>query len=82
MDCLTIMGGERAYWIGLSAGPYVHLRLFDDSRGREEVAVWTSDQGFADQACHVTDDVDLVLRVAKHFAETGEPLPETSWEST
>ena len=82
VDCLTIMGGERAYWIGLSAGPHVQLRLFDGAKGREEVAVWTSDQGFADQACHVTDDVDLVLRVAKHFAETGEPLPEASWECT
>jgi hypothetical protein len=81
VDCLTIMGGEGVYWIGLSAGNYDQLRLFDPGKGQQEVDLWTSDQGFADRACHVTSDVDLVLRIAKHFGETGQPLPEASWES-
>jgi hypothetical protein len=55
--------------------------LFDPGKGQQEVDLWTSDQGFADRACHVTDDVDLVLWIAKHFGETGQPLPEASWES-
>jgi hypothetical protein len=29
---------------------------------------------------YVTDDVGLVLRIAKHFGETGGPLPEARWE--
>jgi hypothetical protein len=29
----------------------------------------------------VTDDIELVLRIAEHFGETGQPLPEASWES-
>jgi hypothetical protein len=45
------------------------------------VTLWTSDQGFADRACHVTGDVDLVLRIARHFGDTGEPLPDASWET-
>jgi hypothetical protein len=81
VDCLTIMGGGGAYWVGLSAGKYIQLRLFDPGKGRQEIALWTSDQGFADHACHVTEDVELVLRIAKHFGETGEPLPDVSWES-
>jgi hypothetical protein len=80
VDCLTIMGGEGGYWIGLSAGPYEQLRLLDPAKGRDEIKVWTSDQGFADHACHITADRDLVLRIAKHFADTGAPLPEPIWE--
>ena len=81
VDCLTIMGGNGAYWIGLSAGKYDQLRLFDAARGEQEIDLWTSDQGFADRACHVTDDVELVLSIARHFGDTGEPLPTASWES-
>jgi hypothetical protein len=29
---------------------------------------------------YVTDDVGLVLQIAKHFGETGGPLPEARWE--
>ena len=81
VDCLTIMGGEGVYWIGLSAGRYEQLRLSDPSKGEQEVVLWTSDQGFADSARHVTDDLNLVLRIAQHFGETSEPLADASWES-
>jgi hypothetical protein len=80
VDCLTIMGGGGVYWVGLSAGPYIQRRLFDPSKGQHEVPLWTSDQGFADRACYVTEDVEIVLRIAKHFGETGEPLPGAGWE--
>src|SRR5262245_12553887 len=80
VDCLTIMGGKGAYWVGLSAGKYDQLRLFYPANGEQEIDLWTIDQGFADRACHVTDDVELVLRIARHFGETGEPLPTASWE--
>ena len=81
-DCLTIMGGDGVYWLGLSAGKYDQLRLFDSSKGTHEVQLWTSDQGFADQEMYVTYDRELVLRIARYFGETGEPLPEASWESS
>jgi len=80
VDCLTIMGGEGVYWVGLSAGKYEQLRLFDPNKGSHEVQLWTSDQGFADQEIYVTYDRELVLRIAKYFGETGEPLPEAPWE--
>lgn len=82
VDCLTILGGDGVYWLGLSAGKYYQLRLFDPTKGSHEVQLWTSDQGFADQEMYVTYDRDLVLRIARYFGETGEPLPEAIWESS
>jgi hypothetical protein len=81
VDCLTVMGGQGVYWLGLTASTYDQLRLFDPNKGTEEVELWTSDQGFADEERYVTRDLDLVLRIAKHFGETGEPLPDATWES-
>ena len=80
VDCLTIMGGEGVYWVALSAGKHDQLRLFDPDRGSKEVDLWTSDQGFSDYEFHVTYDIELVLRIAKHFGETSEPLPQATWE--
>ena len=81
VDCLTVMGGDGVFWLGLTAGKYFQLRLFDETKSTNEIEVWTSDQGFADEELHVTYDLDLVLRIAKHFGETGEPLPDAPWES-
>ena len=81
VDCLTVMGGEGVYWLGLTAGKYEQLRLFDHKKSTDEVALWTSDQGFGDEERYVTYDIDLVLRIVKHFGETGEPLREAAWES-
>ena len=80
LDCPSIIGGEGLYWVGLSAGKYDQLRLFDPSKSSKEVDLWTSDQGFADYEFHTTNDIELLLRVAKHFGETGESLPEATWE--
>ena len=82
VDCLTIMGGEGVYWLALSAGKHEQLRLFDPNKGSHEIKLWTSDQGFADEEKYVTYDRELVLKIAKHFGETGEPLPEAQWETT
>jgi hypothetical protein len=79
-DCLTVMGGDGVYWLGLTAGQYDQLRLFDSSKGNHEVELWTSDQGFVDQEVYVTYDLDLVLRIASYFGDTGKPLPEATWE--
>ena len=80
VNCLTIMGGEGVYWVALSAGKFDQLRLFDPNKGNEEVNLWLSDQGFSDYEFHVTYDIDLVLRIAAYFGETGKPLPAADWE--
>lgn len=81
LDCLTIMGGEGVSWVALSAGKHDQLRLFDPNKSSQEVDLWTSDQGFADCEYHTTNDMELVMRIAKHFGETGQPLPDAIWES-
>jgi len=81
VDCLTIMGGEGVYWLALTAGKYDQLRLYDPTKSSEEIQLWTSDQGFADEEKYVTYDRELVLRIAKYFGDTGEPLPEAGWEN-
>jgi len=80
VDCLTVMGGGGVYWLGLTAGNYDQIRLFDPNKGSHEIQLWTSDQGFADQEMYVTYDRELVLRIAMHFGETGEPWAEAMWE--
>jgi hypothetical protein len=64
--------------VALSAGKHDQLRLFDPDKGSKKVNLWTSDLGFSDYEFHVTYDIELALRIAKHFGETGEPLPEAS----
>lgn len=81
VDCMTVMGGQGVYWLAVTTPKNDQLRLFDPNKGSHEVPVWTSDQGFADEEHYVTYDFDLVMRVAKHFGETGEPLPGAGWES-
>lgn len=80
VDCLTIMGGDGVFWVSLCAGSYDQLRLFDPNKSTKQIELWTSDQGFSDHEFHTTQDIDLVLKIAQHFGETGEPLPEASWE--
>jgi hypothetical protein len=54
--------------------------LFDPAKSYKEVDLWTSDQEFADCECRTTTDIELVLRIAKHFGETGGPLPRANEE--
>lgn len=83
VDCLSIMGGEGVYWVALSSGEHDQLRLYnpDAESDQDEIEIWTSDQGFSDFECHITRDIELIFRIAKHFAETGQPLTEAQWES-
>lgn len=78
-ECLTIMGGREAYFLELNAGEHDQLTLLYPDAPQETVEVWESDQGMSVSAREVTADIDLVLRVAKHFAATGEPLPDAPW---
>ena len=55
--------------------PWVWVFIGDET---EDASV---DQGFADEEKYVTYDRELVLRIARYFGETGEPLPEAQWES-
>ena len=79
-NCLTVMGGDGLYWMALSNTENDQLRIFDPKRSSNMVEIWTSDQGFQDEEFHTTNDIDLVLRIARYFAGTGGALPEEVWE--
>jgi hypothetical protein len=48
-------------------------------RGDEEVAVWTSDQGFADAERHICRDLEAVIRAARYYDEHGGFDPSLPW---
>jgi hypothetical protein len=76
---LEVMGGAGAYWVAGSFGGYFQRRMVNPKGGDEEVRVWTSDQGFADQGQFVCEDIEIVVRVARYFAEHGDFDPSVPW---
>ncbi len=91
-DRLEIMGGQGAYrpqwdpsgepafWVAGSFKGYQQRRLLNPNGGNQEIAVWTSDQGFADEDRFVCRDLRVVLQVARYFAEVGDFDPSVAWE--
>jgi hypothetical protein len=77
---LEIMGGEGRFWVAASIKGYTQRRLTNPSGGTEEIDVWTSDQGFADEERFISYDIDEVLRVTRHFAEHADFDPTVTWE--
>jgi hypothetical protein len=77
---LEVMGGEGVYWVAASIEGYTQRRLVNPAGGSQEIAVWTSDQGFADEERFISRDLELVLRVARHFAMHAAFDPAAPWE--
>lgn len=78
-ECMAVMGGGGAYWLAVTAGPHDQRRLFDREKPAEEVVLWRSDQGFADDGRHVCD-LGVALRAARYFADHGDCDPGLAWE--
>jgi immunity protein Imm1 of predicted polymorphic toxin system len=79
-DCLSVLGGPRGYAISAADSDGGWMQYCDPSHSGGEVPVWTSDQGYYPPARFVTYDLELVLRVARHYAESGELDPSVKWE--
>jgi hypothetical protein len=79
-ELLEVMGGEGVWWLAGSFDGYFQRRLDYPERGDAEVAVWTSDQGFADAERHLCRDIEAVLRAARHYYEHGGFDPSLRWE--
>ena len=79
-DCLSVLGGPHGYAFTGTIGDGPWLQYVDPTQGDDEVAVWTSDQGFYPKARNVCFDLELVVRIAKHFSESGELAPFVRWE--
>ena len=77
-QCMLINGGEDIYhmtvWDDISMMIY-----FDESRGDEEVEVWTSDQGFTTTA-EDTCDTKRALKIVRWYCDHGKPHPYYLWD--
>jgi hypothetical protein len=65
---LEVLGGAGAFWLAGTFGGYFQRQLLDPAGGAEEVELYPRriEQGFEAPARHVTRDIGLVLRVARH----------------
>jgi hypothetical protein len=77
---LSILGGKGAYSLeGKSTG--LRCRVYHDTtHSDQEIPIWTSDQGLYPPETGVCYDLDLVLKVARHYAETGKLDPSVRWK--
>jgi hypothetical protein len=79
-DCLSVLGGPKGYAITAADSQGGWLQYCDPSHTGGAVPVWTSDQGFYPSERYVTYDLELVLRVARYYAERGQLDPSVQWE--
>jgi hypothetical protein len=78
---LRITGGQGEYGLSGSNGEegrYYHY--VDERRSFNYVEIWTSDQGASYDERHLCNDIEVVLRVARYFTETGQLDPSVAWE--
>ncbi len=75
---LTITGGKGKFHLYMSddEGEYIILNA---DKGDDIVEVWESDQGFETYDHELLDDVDDVVKIAKHYYEFGEKHPDFEW---
>jgi Immunity protein Imm1 len=79
-DCLSVLGGPNGYAISAADSAGGWIQYCDPRHTRDEVSIWTSDQGYYPEERFVTYALDVVLRVARYYAERGELDPSIQWE--
>jgi hypothetical protein len=79
---LDVFGGRGKFAIECCMAGELDRSYCDESKpnGNEEVRIWESNQGADMEEKYVCDDIDLVLKVARYFAEQGKPYPRVYWE--
>jgi hypothetical protein len=80
-DCMSILGGRKGYAISVADEGGGWLQYCDPSHTGGEIPVWTSDQGYYPRERYVTYDVDLVIEVARRYAERGQIDSSVQWET-
>lgn len=67
-DAFTIMGGNGKIALFHQFGDWQYV----NSNGKEnEVILWESDQGYFCKEKNIIYDIELVLRITKHYFQTG-----------
>lgn len=82
-NLLQIQGGNGHYYLTGTKGDGCWLQFLDNTKSDGGLSsVTTADEGFSPCECYVCSDLDLVLRIVKHFVETNAFLPNVDWETT
>lgn len=78
---LHITGGKAQYLVSYCGGGGASIHYVDSSGAeeRELVGVVRRDQGVWVPAEWVCRDLELVVAIARHVAETGRPYPGVTW---
>ncbi len=80
---LDVIGGGGEYGMSAHDGRWhERWRFRDPARpcGPGLVDIWVTDQGAAFEEAYLCNDVAVVLRVCRHFAEAGKLDPGVVWE--
>jgi hypothetical protein len=80
---LVVIGGAGEYGISGNNEDWQECwRYRDKSRpkGPDLIDIWITDQGASFEKTYLCNDLDLVLKICRHFAETGELAPDCYWE--
>jgi hypothetical protein len=80
-NVFSIMGGRGEYALCLHRDGE-EIRYFDVSRPGDDVEIWESDQGSACCQYNLCNDLNLVLRLIRHFAETGALNESVVWSKS
>lgn len=77
-DFLVVFGGSGVYALSAALNDS-YPNYYDASKSDEEIAVWTSDQGYYPEEKYVCYDLELVLKIAYHYAQFGKLSPAVVW---
>jgi hypothetical protein len=78
--CFEVIGGEGEYWLALSWGQYFERRYRNPQGTVQDVAVWTSDQGFITEDRFVCRDLERVVNAVRYHHDHGGFDPMLTWE--
>jgi hypothetical protein len=81
-DYFGVFGGPAGYLVLWTRPGARGVVLVDPTQpeGHERVGVVQHDQGIWVSPRKVCRDLELVVNAARHFVETGQPLPSAAWE--
>ncbi|QDU18156.1 hypothetical protein [Urbifossiella limnaea] len=80
---LNVIGGQGEYGLSGNDGRWrERWRFRDPTRpcGQDLIDIWITDQGASFEEAYLCNDLAVVLRVCRHFAETGQLDEGVAWE--
>ena len=76
---VSVMGGQGVFLIE-GYPDSKHFVYWDDSKNDQEVAVWTSDQGYSVSGKNLCEEIDETLKAVKYICETGNLPQDVCWK--